>query len=106
VTQDDGQAETEDTHLTGRRWYRHVLLPPKASYSRSEQEGCNGALRDTIVHFGEGFEAAVFDEAVAKSQEADLALCLGSSCLLMAHGDDCLFHSVQNRLKALCDTSM
>lgn len=44
----------------------------------SEKNCCGGALRDTIVHFGEGFEEDVFDAAVGKSKEADLSLCLGA----------------------------
>ncbi|ELR25303.1 SAP domain containing protein [Acanthamoeba castellanii str. Neff] len=80
---EDESEDDEDSHLTRRS---------------CDQEGCDGALRDTIVHFGEGFEEDVFAAAVAKSKEADLTLCLGSK-LSVTPACDMPFYCKQKRTK-------
>jgi NAD-dependent SIR2 family protein deacetylase len=114
--EEDESEGDEDSHLTGRSWYhflRNELLEQSCfcwgsdgwamirTTNTSEQEGCDGALRDTIVHFGEGFEEDVFAEAVAKSKEADLTLCLGtlSSYLFVSFG--CVLMMANHRLEAV-----
>ena len=42
--------------------------------------GCNGALHDTIINFGENLPEEAFNLADMHAKEADLCLVLGSSC--------------------------
>ena len=42
--------------------------------------GCNGALHDTIINFGEDLPEQAFKLAAANAKKADLCLVLGSSC--------------------------
>lgn len=42
--------------------------------------GCNGALHDTIINFGEDLPEQAFNIAAANAKKADLCLVLGSSC--------------------------
>jgi mono-ADP-ribosyltransferase sirtuin 6 len=41
---------------------------------------CSGALRDTIINFGEGLPEQAFKNAEMHAKKADLCLVLGSSC--------------------------
>jgi NAD-dependent SIR2 family protein deacetylase len=59
---------------------------------------CKGRLKDTIIHFGEQFDEKIINEAIAKSEEADLSICIGSK-LTVTPASEMPFYSKRKIIK-------
>ncbi|KAK3239950.1 hypothetical protein CYMTET_50156, partial [Cymbomonas tetramitiformis] len=64
TTRRGAEAGVTDIHMTGRK---------------CEAVGCDGALRDNIIHFKENLPQAEIEKAMEHAIQADLALVLGTS---------------------------
>jgi NAD-dependent deacetylase sirtuin 7 len=71
---------------------RHFHVTQSSSYHHHDTERacgakrCKGAcLRDTIVYFGEKLDDATLERARAESEEADVAIFLGTSLRVLQH---------------------
>ena len=83
-----GSRRVLELHGNGTRYYcdrcgaRYPVLPVGDGVFRCDKTACRGLVRPDIVLYGEGLNAAVWEQAVAEVAAADLLLVGGSSLVV------------------------